>query len=136
MKKLFISLLFLSVLLTGCSNAGAFLSGNQTILNLTEGNYSITATNVTGESKSGYIFGFSYSTGLMASSFAIARVEGSGRLYAEALEDLWSNYETDNGPVANQRLALANVRYDTDILNLFFYTEIRLIIRADVVEFD
>jgi hypothetical protein len=28
-----------------------------------------------------------------------------------------------------------NVHYDTDILNLILYTEVKLFIRADVVEF-
>lgn len=136
MKKLFVPVLFASVLFTGCTNTGAFLSGNQTILNLNEGNYSIAATNITGESEAAYIFGFSYSSGFMATTFAIARVEGSGQMYAEALENLWSNYESVNGSVSNQKLALANVRYDTDILNLFFYSKVRLIVRADVVEFE
>jgi hypothetical protein len=136
MKKSLVPVLFTAVLLAGCSNTGAFLSGNQTILNLNEGNYSIAATNITGESESAYVFGLSYSTGLMATSFAIARVEGSGQLYADALENLWANFESEYGSVTNQKLALANVRYDTDILNLFFYTKVRLIVRADVVEFD
>jgi hypothetical protein len=136
MKKLLIPALLTAVLFAGCTNTGAFLSGNQTIVNLNEGNYSIAAINVTGESESAYVFGFSYSTGLMATTFAIARVEGSGQMYAEALEDLWSNYESVHGSVSNQKLALANVRYDTDILNLFFYSKVRLIVRADVVEFE
>ncbi|MEX1062075.1 MAG: DUF6567 family protein [Balneolaceae bacterium] len=125
-----------SILFAGCSNTGAFLSGNQTVVNLNEGNYSINETNITGESEAAYIFGVSYSTGFMASSFAIARVEGSGRLYAEAFEDFWEKYESANGPVSNRRLALANVRYDTDILNLFFYSKVKIIVRADVIEFD
>jgi len=135
MKKLLIPVLFAAVLFAGCTNTGAFLSGNQTIVNLNEGNYSIVATNVTGESESAYIFGLSYSSGLMASTIAIARVEGSGQMYAEAFENLWSNYESVHGSVNNQKLALANVRYDTDILNLFFYSKVRLIIRADIIEF-
>jgi hypothetical protein len=136
MKTSLVLVVFFAVLLTGCTNTGAFLSGNQTILNLNEGNYSISATNVTGESEAAYVFGLSYSSGLMASTIAIARVEGSGQMYAEALENLWSNYESTHGPVSNQKLALANVRYDTDILNLFFYSKVRLIVRADVVEFE
>lgn len=136
MKKLLTPVLFAAILFTGCTNTGAFLSGNQTIVNLNEGNYSIAATNVTGESEAAYIFGLSYSSGLMASTIAIARVEGSGQMYAEALENLWSNYESVHGSVSNQKLALANVRYDTDILNLFFYSKVRLIVRADIIEFE
>lgn len=136
MKKLFIPVLFAVFMITGCSNTGAFLSANQTIVNLEEGNYTIAATNVMGESESAYIFGLSYSTGLTAATLAIARVEGSGMLYAEALEGLWSNYESAHGSASNKKLALANVRYDTDILNLVFYSKVRVIVRADVVEFE
>ncbi|TVR31245.1 MAG: hypothetical protein EA390_06715 [Balneolaceae bacterium] len=136
MRKLSILLMLAAFILSGCSNTGAFLSANQTIVNLNEGNYSIAVTNVTGESESAYIFGLSYSTGLAASTFAIARVEGTGMLYSEALENLWANFEATNGTVRNQKLALVNVRYDTDILNLFVYTKVRVTVRADVVEFD
>jgi len=135
-KKYAFTVLILAVVLTGCSNTGAFLSANQTIVNLNEGNYTIHATNVTGEASSGYIFGVSYSTGLAASSFAIARVSGTGMLYAEALEDLWTSFEEEYGTVGDQRLALANVRYDSDILNLVVYSQIKITVRADIIEFD
>jgi hypothetical protein len=120
----------------GCTNTGAFLAGNQTIVNLNEGNYSVSATNITGESEAAYIFGLSYSSGYMASTIAIARVEGTGMLYAEALENLWENYESAHGSASNKKVALANVRYDSDILNLFFYTKVVVTVRADIVEFD
>lgn len=136
MRNFSILLMLAAFILSGCSNTGAFLSANQTIVNLNEGNYSIAVTNVTGESESAYIFGLSYSTGLAASTFAIARVEGTGMLYSEALENLWANFEATNGTVRDQKLALVNVRYDTDILNLFVYTKVRVTVRADVVEFD
>lgn len=120
---------------SGCSNTGAFLAANQTIVNLNEGNYSIAATNVTGESQAGYLLGVSYSNGLAAGSLAIARVDGSGMLYAEALENLWQNYEAEHGEVDKAKLALANVRYDADILNLIVYTQLKVTVRADIVEF-
>jgi hypothetical protein len=136
MKNLNLPLLFGSMLLIGCTNTGAFLAGNQTIVNLNEGNYSVSATNITGESEAAYIFGLSYSSGYMASTIAIARVEGTGMLYAEALENLWQNYESSHGSASNKKVALANVRYDSDILNLFFYTKVVVTVRADIVEFD
>lgn len=123
-------------LASGCTSTGAYLSGNQTIVELSEGNYTIAGTNVSGESESAYVLGLSYSTGIMSTTFAVARVEGTGMIYAEALDNLWQNFERDYGMSANQKLALANVRYDTDILNLFFYTKIKVIVRADVIEFD
>ncbi|MEX0684779.1 MAG: DUF6567 family protein [Balneolales bacterium] len=136
MKNLAV-LAFLTILLTtGCTNTGAFLSSNQTLVNLNEGNYSLAATNVNGESEAAYIFGLSYSTGFMANTLALARVEGSSSLYADALENLWANYNEVHGGTANNSLALANVRYDSDILNLFFYTKVKITVRADIIEFN
>ena len=135
-KRNHLWILIAAFIFSGCSNTGAFLSANQTIVNLNGGNYTIAATNVTGESESAYIFGLSYSTGLSAATLAIARVEGTGMLYAEALENLWLNYEVANGTVRNQKLALANVRYDSDILNLVVYTKVKVTVRADIIEFE
>lgn len=136
MGKSNLLILFTALFLAGCSSSGAFLSANQTIVNLNEGNYTITATNVVGESEAAYVFGLSYSTGITATTIALARVEGSGMLYAEALEDLWVNFEAENGAAEGQRFALTNIRYDSDILNLIVYTKVRLIVRADVIAFD
>lgn len=135
-KRNLLWIVIAAFILSGCSNTGAFLSANQTIVNLNEGNYSIAATNVTGESESAYVLGVSYSTGLAASTLAIARVEGTGMLYAEALENLWLNYEAANGAVSDRKLALANVRYDSDILNLVVYTKVKVTVRADIIEFE
>jgi hypothetical protein len=129
-------LIVLMTLLTGCLNSGRFLSTNVTDVKLAEANYNIIATNVTGSSRAGYILGFSYGSGGDAGTMAVARVNGTGMIYQEALENLWGNYEKDHGPREDRKVALVNVHYDTDILNLFFYTEIRLFIRADVVEFN
>ena len=123
-------------ILSGCTSSGAFLSVNQTVVNLNEGNYTISATNVTGESEAVYVFGLSYSTGLTASTIALARVEGSGMLYTEALENLWENFETSGVSAEGQRLALTNVRYDADILNFIVYTKVKVTVRADVITFD
>lgn len=136
MKKLFPAAVLAALLFTGCTNSGAFLAANQTIVNLNEGNYSIAATNVTGESSAAYVFGLSYSTGLLANTVAIARVEGSEYMYADAIADLWENYEAENGPVAGESLALANVRFDADILNLIVYSKVNITVRADIIEFD
>lgn len=122
-------------MLTGCTNSGAFLSLNNTQVNLQQANYTITAIGVSGEAQSAYVLGISYSTGLTANTFAIARVEGSGMLYKEALDDLWTNYEKDSGTIDGKRLALANVRYDVDILNLILYTKVKVGVRADIIEF-
>jgi hypothetical protein len=134
--------LFLSVVLillivsfTGCLNSGMFLSANVTDVSLSEANYDIIATNITGSSKAGYILGLSAGPGAQVSTFALARVSGTGMLYQEALENLWENFEKDHGHREDKKIALVNVHYDTDILNLILYTEVKLFIRADVVEF-
>lgn len=136
MYKLILPLIFVMVLLSGCSNSGAFLAGNQTIVNLNDGNYVIQATNMSGESSAGYLLGISYSNGLVANSFAIARINGTGMLYAEAIEDLWASFETDYGTVRGEKAALINVRYDTDMLNLVLYTKVKVTVRADVILFE
>ncbi|NBC67142.1 MAG: hypothetical protein GVY07_15980, partial [Bacteroidetes bacterium] len=53
MRQLLILSILGALLFTGCTNSGAFLAANQTIVNLEEGNYSIAATNVTGEAEAG-----------------------------------------------------------------------------------
>jgi hypothetical protein len=121
--------------ISGCTTSGAFLSTNQTQVNLEQANYTITAINVSGYSETAYVLGFSYSTGFTTNTFAAGRVEGTGMLYKEALEDLWTNYERDNGAIDGKRLALTNVRYDTDILNLLIYTKVMVNVRADIIEF-
>ena len=136
MKAKILLLLFLSVLLTGCSNSGAFLAVNQTVVNLEEGNYTIEATNLMGESSAGYILGLSYSSGPVANTFALARVSGSGALYAEAIDNLWASFEEEYGTVRGEKAALTNVRYDAEMLNLILYTKVTVTVRADVVMFD
>ena len=132
---LWVVLILLIASFTGCTTSGMFLSANVTDVELSEANYSIIATNITGSSRAGYILGISAGPGAQVSTMAIARVSGTGMLYQEALENLWENYEKDYGPREDKKIALVNVHYDADILNLILYTEVKLFIRADVVEF-
>ncbi len=120
---------------TGCSTGGAFTSENITDVQLQRNNFRIVARGVTGEAKAGYILGGSFSVGMATNTFALVRVSGTGLLYKEALEDLWKNYEATNGSAEGKKLALINVRYDAEALNLIIYTQPRINIRADVVEF-
>lgn len=136
MKKPIYGVAILSALfLSGCTNSGAFLAANVTQVNLAEANYTLTATNISGEAESAYILGLSFGTGYAVNTFALARVEGTGMLYKEALENLWANYEADHGTMNGKRLALTNVRYDTDIINAIVYLKVRVGVRADVIEF-
>jgi hypothetical protein len=124
-----------SMIISGCFNSGLFLSSNLTEVSIDQANYQIVATNVSGESKAGYLLGLSYSAGAVTNTLALARVSGEGMLYKEALEDLWRNFGQNHGDVEGKALALVNVRYDTDVLNLILYTEVKISIRADLVEF-
>lgn len=138
MKKqhaIILILVICSFLFSGCLSTGLFMSANTTEVKLSSNNYKIVETNITGEAKSGYILGMSFSAGAATSTFALARVSGSESLYADALESLWANYEETHGSVQGKKLALVNVRYDSDVLNLFLYTEAKITIRADIVEF-
>ncbi len=138
MKRTFllaVGLILLIVSSTGCYNSGMFLSANVTDVRLSENNYDIVATGISGTSRAGYILGMSFGPGAQVSTAAIARVSGTGMLYQEALKNLWENYEKDHGSREDKKIALVNVHYDTDILNFIFYTEVKLFITADVVEF-
>jgi hypothetical protein len=136
-KYIFITCIILtaSLFLSGCATGGAFMASNETEVQLQKNNFKIVARNVYGEAQAGYLLGGTVSMGMACNTFAVLRVSGSGMLYKEALENLWKNYEAANGPVEGKRIALINVRYDSDVLNLFIYTQPKIIIRADIVEF-
>ena len=135
-KLMFYPIAFIgALLLSGCASSGLFFSMNNTSVELSENNYEIVATNVSGEAEAGYLVGVSFSAGAATNTMALARVSGSGMIYMEALENLWKNYEKEHGSVIGKKLALVNVRYDSDELNLLLYTSAKISIRADVVEF-
>lgn len=119
----------------GCATGGMFAAGNITDVQLHEGNYKILARGVTGEATAGYLLGFSMPMGMTTNTLAVARVEGTGMLYKEAMDNLWKNFESAHGRAEGKKLALINVHYDSDALNLFFYTQPTVTVRADVVEF-
>jgi len=94
-KCLFGSISLLVILfLAGCSNNGMFVGINQTNVELSEANYKIVASNIVGKSRAGYLVGFSASFGATTQTFALARIDGTGMLYKEALEDLWLKFES------------------------------------------
>ena len=125
----------LLVWLAGCSTGGMFTAANITSVQLQKNNYRIVARGVLGQARAGYLLGGTVSQGITTSTAAVARVSGTGMLYKEALDDLWKTYESTYGPVGNKTVALTNVHFDSDALNLLIYTEARIYVRADVVEF-
>jgi hypothetical protein len=138
MKKLLrslVGLMIISGIFSGCVSSGMHMSSSLTNVQLSEANYRIVARSVSGEAKAGYLFGASFGVGMYAQVFGIARISGDKALYKSAMDNLWSNYEAKYGDVEGKNLALINVRYDIEALNLFVYTQPVLTIQADVIEF-
>jgi hypothetical protein len=133
---LILLLLVLIAYLSGCSTGGSFLAHNTTNLELSKQNFEFVARNVEGFSRAEYVIGISYSTGSIANTLAFVRTGGSAKLYDDAIINLWDNFRKDYGDTEGRNLLLANVRYDTDILNLLLYTQTDLYIHADIIEFD
>jgi len=136
--KYYLLLVFpvLLALLSGCFTGGSFIAHNATSVELSDANFNLIARDLEGYSKADYLIGFSFSSGFMANTLALVRIGGTAKLYDEAIKNLWKNYEEKYGEREGKKLALINVRYDTDILNLFVYTQTELYIHADVIEFE
>ncbi len=131
----FLLLSCMLMLFSSCTTGGSFLAQNVTNVELSDPGFEIVARNVEGYSKADYLFGVSYSTGQMANTLALFRIGGSAKLYDDAIQNLWKNYKDKYGEIDGKKLALINIRHDTDILNLVVYTQTELFINADVVEF-
>ena len=135
MLILSVSLVSISVLFSGCFTSGLFTAANITNVELAKGNYKVVATSVIGESKAEYLFGASIGVGMYTQTFAIIPLQKDRQLYKLAMENLWKNFEIKYGNPVGRKLALVNVRYDSQALNTFVYTSPTVTIIADVVEF-
>jgi len=137
--KHFMRLFGLSVVLTtlaGCASTGRFSSTNVTNVELSESNFRVIATNVYGEASAEYLLGLSFAQGGEMQTIALIPLGGDRLLYKVALENLWLNFEQTHGNVEGRSLALVNVRFDSEALNvLIFYTRPKISVRADVIEF-
>lgn len=137
MKKIPIAILLTGILVvSGCASTGVTTSAHVTNVQLGEPDFRIVATSVSGEASSEALFGVSYGLGMAATQLAIIPLTSDRMLYKMAMEKLWSNFEAAHGSATNRKLALANVRYDSETLNLFLYTKVTTVIVADVVEFE
>jgi len=136
-NKVILPFLFAGLLavFSGCFTGGSFIAQNATTVELSDANFTIVARDLEGYSKAEYLIGFSFSSGFMANTLALVRTGGTAKLYDEAVRSLWKSYEEKVGNREGKKLALVNVRYDTDILNLLVYTQTELFIHADVIEF-
>lgn len=133
--KNFIGVFVMTMILSGCASSGMHMSSSLTNVELSEANYRIVARSVSGEAKAGYILGASFGVGMYAQVIGVARVSGDKALYKTAMDNLWNNFEAKHGNVEGRNLALVNIRYDVDALNLFVYTQPLLTIQADIIEF-
>jgi uncharacterized protein DUF6567 len=126
----------LAALPFGCASGGTFPAATVTNVTLSNAGYRIVATDVEGEASAGYLLGVSASRGQEMTTLALARVKGDGMLYKRALQNLWANFETRHGKIEGRHLALVNVRFDGDALNVVgLYTRPKVSVRADVIEF-
>lgn len=121
--------------LGGCASSGMMAAGNVTNVDLGGSDYRIVATDVGGEASAHYLIGISAPYWFQMSAVALARVGGSEFLYRDALQDLWRNFESEHGSTDGRSLALVNLRYDFEALNLLVYTRPTVSVRADVIEF-
>jgi hypothetical protein len=135
MKKLLISLAALSLVAGGCASSGLTASSHVTNVQLNTTNFRVVATNVVGQSSASAVLGVSFGVGIGTAQLALIPITEDRMLYKQSISDLWANFEKTNGPVVGRRLALVNVRYDSESLNLILYTKITSVIVADVVEF-
>lgn len=122
--------------LTGCASSGLTMSSHLTNVELADDNFRIVATSISGEASSKAILGVSFSIGAGTSQFALIPLTEDRMLYKRAMEQLWENYEERHGDPTRKRLALVNVRFDSESLNLLLYTKVTTVVVADVVEFN
>ena len=122
--------------LNSCYTGGSFISQNVTNVELSDANFKIIEKNLEGFASADYLIGMSYSTGFIANTVAVVRISGPAKLYDAAIQNLWEKFEAKHGNREERKLALINVHYDSDILNLIVYTKTKLFITADVIEFE
>lgn len=132
---LLITMITIIFSLGGCASIGLTASTHLTNVGLASNNYQIVATNISGEASSNAILGVSYGVGLAGGQFAIIPLSPNRSIYKNAMQNLWANFEAKNGSAVGRTLALANLRYDAETLNTLFYTKIKIVVIADVVEF-
>lgn len=137
MKKIILSLVSITLLvsLSGCGTGGAFRANHITNVELSQPNFNIVARDLQGSSMQGYLIGASYSQGSDVGTFAFFKITGVEKLYDAAIKELWNNYREKYGDTEGKKLALVNIRQDSEVLNTIVYTQAKYFITADVVEF-
>ena len=137
MKKTLLALgiVTLAILVAGCGTMGTFRANNVTNVELSEANFNIVARDLQGSAMQGYLLGVSVQQFSDVMTFGLIKVSGDDKLYDTATKALWDDFRDKYGDTEGRNLVLVNIRQDTETLNTFFYTEAKLFISADVVEF-
>lgn len=137
MKKISVIVVLAAAILffDRCASTGLTASSHLTNVQLSDPDFRVVATNVSGQASSKGILGVSYGLGIGATQLTLIPLTEDRLLYKNAMEKLWASFESKNGPVAGRKLALVNLRYDSETFNLFLYTKLTTVIVADVVEF-
>ena len=92
----------IQVLLTGCASSGLTASSHVTNVQMTNANFKMVATNVSEEATARAILGVSYGLGIATTQLSIIPLDDGGTLYQSAMKNLWANFETIKGAVANR----------------------------------
>ncbi len=88
---LVLSLIAAGALLSGgCSSTGLTASSHLTNVQLTDGNYRVVATNISGEGSAEAVLGFC--VGFGASQVALIPLTTTRMLYGNAMQDLWASF--------------------------------------------
>ncbi len=137
MKKVmfFLGSIGLLISLSSCGAMGTFRANNITNVELSQPNFNIVARNVQGSSMQGYLIGISAPQGSDIGSFGLIRISGVEQPYDTAVKNLWKEFQNNHGDIEGRKVALINVRQDTEVLNTIIYTEAKYFISADVIEF-
>ena len=98
--------------------------------------FGIVATSISGEASSKGILGISLGMGMGGGQFSLIPLTEDRTLYKNAMQNLWTNFEAKNGSPVDHTYALINLRFDAETLNTLLYTKIRIVVIADVVEFN
>src|SRR5690606_7664529 len=101
-KRIFSMIAAGAMVFGGCASTGLTASSHITNVQLSDANYRIVATNVSGEGSAEAILGFSVGVGFGTSQVALIPLNRSRLLYGTAMKNLWENFESRHGPVANR----------------------------------
>ncbi|MCB1199889.1 MAG: hypothetical protein KDK41_04535 [Leptospiraceae bacterium] len=136
MKYSVIGLIAILMSVANCISSGIARPTSLTTVELSENNFSIVETGVSGEATMGVLLGFALPMGASATTLGVAQITGERDLQKAALDNLWKNFEAKNGAAKENSYSLINITNDITAANWFgFYATQTVTVRADVIEF-